>query len=197
MRTISGLWSMTAYNTSFQIENGTMDAFLEAWEKQGIDSLDITFYDGGIQPDAGRAGADETDGDSSVFDRDPDSPPDPAVFFQTPGGEAENENGGGAGHGVSPAKCKRSMMAGILAIALCGSFAGSGMGTGAAFESVKHLGGEEFDTSYSSSRLRALQKEDFREYGMGDLGYRSFVRKRHGTGVIRRHVPGDQKESEA
>ena len=61
--------------------------------------------------------------------------------------------------GVSPAKCKRSMMAGILAIALCGSFAGSGMGTGAAFESVKHLGGEEFDTSYSSSRLRALQKE--------------------------------------
>ncbi len=44
---------MSAGNTSFQIPNGTIDDFMEAWEKQGVEGLDIQFYDNGyshLQP---------------------------------------------------------------------------------------------------------------------------------------------------
>ncbi|MDD2979005.1 MAG: hypothetical protein PHN80_03455 [Hespellia sp.] len=38
---------MLAATTSFEIPNGEIDSFMEAWEKQGIDGLEIKFYDGG------------------------------------------------------------------------------------------------------------------------------------------------------
>lgn len=38
---------MSEGNTSFQIPNGTIDDFMEAWEKQGVEGLDIKFYDKG------------------------------------------------------------------------------------------------------------------------------------------------------
>ncbi len=38
---------MSEGNTSFQIPNGTIDDFMKAWEKQGVDGLDIKFYDKG------------------------------------------------------------------------------------------------------------------------------------------------------
>ena len=38
---------MQAYNTSFQIPNGSIDAFMEKWNEQGIMNLDIEFYDMG------------------------------------------------------------------------------------------------------------------------------------------------------
>ncbi|MDD3921844.1 MAG: hypothetical protein PHO41_11825 [Eubacteriales bacterium] len=38
---------MKGYTTSFQIKNGTVDEFMEAWRKTGIDGLEITFYDKG------------------------------------------------------------------------------------------------------------------------------------------------------
>lgn len=150
---------MTAYNTSFQIENGTMDAFLEAWEKQGIDSLDITFYDGGYSQMRDGLEQMRRMGILLFLTGILTALLILLFFSRLLVGKQKMRMAVERAMGVSPAKCKRSMMAGILAIALCGSFAGSGMGTGVAFESVKHLGGEEFDTSYSSSRLRALQKE--------------------------------------
>lgn len=38
---------MKGSTTSFQIPNGSIDKFMEKWEKQGITDLDITFYDRG------------------------------------------------------------------------------------------------------------------------------------------------------
>lgn len=38
---------MKEYTTVFQIENGTVDEFWDEWNKQGIDNLEITFYDNG------------------------------------------------------------------------------------------------------------------------------------------------------
>lgn len=38
---------MKGSTTSFQIPNGSIDKFMEEWEKQGITDLDITFYDRG------------------------------------------------------------------------------------------------------------------------------------------------------
>ena len=38
---------MKGYSTSFEIPNGSIDEFSAAWEKQGISSLDIKFFDKG------------------------------------------------------------------------------------------------------------------------------------------------------
>lgn len=45
---------MLGSTTSFQIENGTIREYLERWNRQGIDNVEITFYDGGYtQMEAG------------------------------------------------------------------------------------------------------------------------------------------------
>ena len=56
-KSVTGDWSknivsdgpMTAGTTEFQIKNGKADEFRNEWEKQGIDNLKITFYDGGYE----------------------------------------------------------------------------------------------------------------------------------------------------
>lgn len=44
---IAGMWYMTGANTSFQIPNGTIEDFMAAWEKQGVEGLEFRFYDRG------------------------------------------------------------------------------------------------------------------------------------------------------
>ncbi len=44
---IAGMWYMTGGNTSFEIPNGTIEDFMAAWEKQGVEGLEIRFYDNG------------------------------------------------------------------------------------------------------------------------------------------------------
>ncbi|MBS5398777.1 MAG: ABC transporter permease [Lachnospiraceae bacterium] len=44
---IAGAGPMKGANTSFQIPNGTVEEFQEAWEALGIDDLEIRFYDMG------------------------------------------------------------------------------------------------------------------------------------------------------
>ncbi len=46
-RNIADYGPMKGYTTSFQIPNGSIGRYLEAWEKLGIDSLEIYFYDKG------------------------------------------------------------------------------------------------------------------------------------------------------
>lgn len=38
---------MQGFNTSFQIENGSIESYMEKWTAQGIDNVEITFYDRG------------------------------------------------------------------------------------------------------------------------------------------------------
>ncbi len=44
---IAGMGQMEGYTTSFQIPNGRIGEFTAAWEKQGIPTLEINFYDKG------------------------------------------------------------------------------------------------------------------------------------------------------
>ena len=44
---IAGRGPMRGFNTSFQIPNGTIEDFMAAWEKQGVEGLEIRFYDNG------------------------------------------------------------------------------------------------------------------------------------------------------
>ncbi|MGE5494963.1 MAG: hypothetical protein ACM3S4_06665 [Burkholderiales bacterium] len=48
---------MEGHSTSFQIPNGTIDKFMAAWEAQGVDDLEIKFYDRGYSKI--KAGLDE------------------------------------------------------------------------------------------------------------------------------------------
>jgi putative ABC transport system permease protein len=48
---------MEGYSTSFQIPNGTIDKFMAVWEAQGVDDLEIKFYDRGYSKI--KAGLDE------------------------------------------------------------------------------------------------------------------------------------------
>ncbi len=41
------VYPMVGSTTSFQIPNGTIEDFMAAWEKEGVDGLDIKFYDNG------------------------------------------------------------------------------------------------------------------------------------------------------
>ena len=43
----TGAGYMKSYNTSFQIPNGSIAEYMEGWKKQGIDGLEIKFYDNG------------------------------------------------------------------------------------------------------------------------------------------------------
>lgn len=40
---------MDGYNTAFQIPNGEITAFLEAYENSGLDNLEFTFFDNGYE----------------------------------------------------------------------------------------------------------------------------------------------------
>jgi hypothetical protein len=51
------VFAMEGSYTSFQIPNGTIDKFMAAWEAQGVDDLEITFYDKGYSKI--KAGLDE------------------------------------------------------------------------------------------------------------------------------------------
>ena len=44
---IAGMGYMTGGNTSFEIPNGTIEDFMAAWEKQGVEELELRFYDNG------------------------------------------------------------------------------------------------------------------------------------------------------
>lgn len=44
---IGGYGRPVPYNNVFRIKNGTIDEFMKEWEKQGIENLEITFYDKG------------------------------------------------------------------------------------------------------------------------------------------------------
>ncbi len=44
---IAGMGPMMGYTTSFQIKNGHIGEFMAAWEKQGISTLEINFFDKG------------------------------------------------------------------------------------------------------------------------------------------------------
>lgn len=44
---IGGFGRLSPYNTAFRIPNGAIDEFMKEWEKQGVENLEIHFYDKG------------------------------------------------------------------------------------------------------------------------------------------------------
>lgn len=167
---------MMGYTTSFQIPNGSMDSFMEAWEKQGIDDLDITFYDGGYsQIKEGleqmmqmgvilfAAGAVTALLILILFSR---------LFI----GKQKRRTAIERSLGLSRRKCRHSLLAGMMLIVLLGCTAGCVTGTLFTKAAAEKTGWEmEFDTTYSSGNLRVegtVSEQEMIDYGVlnGSVG---------------------------
>ncbi len=144
---------MMGYNTSFRIPNGTIDKFMAAWKAQGIDGLEINFYDKGY----------------SKIKAGLDSMKNMAVLLFTVGAattliaamlfchlfitKQRKRTAIERSLGLSKALCTLSLLAGILVITIPGSIIGSAGGsllTDYAVEQINtQQSGEAFDTTFS------------------------------------------------
>lgn len=152
---------MKGYTTSFEIPNGTMEHWKSLWEEQGIEGLEITFYDKGYSIlEAGLkrmkrmafillvAGA-----VSAVCI---------LLFFchmfitkQSTWTAIERSLG------LSKGQCTASLLSGILLIALCGCILGSAAGYYGSTAAAKQITQvERFDRRYSAGALYTTEDKE-------------------------------------
>lgn len=145
---------MMGYNTVFQIPNGSIDQFREAWEKQGIEGLELTFFDKGYT-----RLKDSLDKIKQI-----------ALALSVAGmmvallilllfcqlfiGKQKKRTAIERSLGMNKLSCTISLLAGILAIVLLGSTVGSVIGylfTGSAMRLFSAQSQEQlYSTAYSS-----------------------------------------------
>lgn len=146
---------MMGYTTSFQIPNGSIDSFMEAWEKQEIDELDLTFYDGGYSQ--------VKDGLEQMMQMG-------VILFVAGGvtsllifilfsrlfiGKQKRRTAIERSLGLSRRKCRHSLLISMMLTAALGCTAGCAMGMVFTRVAAEKTGQEaEFDTTYSSGNLR-------------------------------------------
>jgi hypothetical protein len=145
---------MMGYNTVFQIPNGTIDQFRKAWEKQGIDGLEINFFDKGF----------------TSLKESLDKIKQIALALSVAGimvsililllfchlfiGKQKKRTAIERSLGMNKLSCTTSLLAGILVIALLGSAIGSVIGyifTGSAMSLfTSQAQGQIYSTAFSS-----------------------------------------------
>ncbi len=156
---------MRGYTTSFEIPNGTIEHWKSLWEQQGIDGLEITFYDRGYSVlEAGLKRMNRmaiillvTGAVSAVC---------VLIFFchmfitkQSTRTAIERSLG------LSKGQCAASLLSGILLIVLCGCIIGSIGGyycSTTAAQKVTQV--ERFDRRYSSGMMSISEDEEATTY---------------------------------
>lgn len=151
---------MKGSTTSFQIPNGSIDKFMEEWEKQGITDLDITFYDRGYREL--KSGIDQMKSMSillcsiglsiSIFLL--------LLFNHLFIAKQKKRIAIERCMGVSKGSCRMSLMTGMLLILLAGSFLGCTLG--AMF--AERISQEDFhqtayDMTYSNVNVSDVKSE--------------------------------------
>lgn len=158
---ITAYGPMMGYTTSFQIPNGTIDTYMEAWNRQNVDGLTITFYDKGYSQL--KDGLDRiralgmallTAGAVTVL----------LILFFFSHLFISRQNRRTAierSLGMEKRQCRYSMLCGMLLIAFLGSVSGSLFGYGITEKAAEQIGEEKYyDTAYSSSFLHVDMGED-------------------------------------
>jgi hypothetical protein len=164
---------MMGYTTSFQIPNGSIEEYMKKFHKLGIDELEIKFYDKGYTEL--RAGLDNIKGMS---------------FFLLAAGmlatvlilvffcnmfiaKQKKRTAIERSLGMSKWKCTRSMIYGILLIALVGSILGSLAGFFLTDKAASVLGGNNYyDTTFTNgsvSNAAGANTEAEVEYAKPDM----------------------------
>ena len=145
---------MTEYNTVFQIPNGTIAQFMKKWEKQGIDGLEITFYDRGYTKI--KEGLDQIKeiAFALLISGILIATLILLFFCQLFIGKQKKRTAIERSLGMNKIKCTVSLLTGIIVITLLGSILGTITGyllTGNAMERFAGQAREEaFNTSYSN-----------------------------------------------
>lgn len=152
---------MMGYTTSFQIPNGTIDAYMEAWNRQETDGLTITFYDKGYSHL--RDGLDRMKalgllllgaGIVTVLLL--------LLFFgHLFISRQKRRTAVERSLGTDEKQCRYSLLSGMLLIVIFGSTLGSFLGYRFTENASAQAGGKEYyDTAYSSSFLHVDTGED-------------------------------------
>lgn len=152
---------MKSFNTSFQIPNGSIAAYMEAWNKQDIDGVEIKFYDNGY----------------TELKEDLESRKMTSKIFLI-GGLAmallillffANLFISGQQEriaverllGRTKRQCAASLLSGMLMLAAAGIFCGSAAGYAAAgMAGQQPETSVQFDTTYSNAAIQAAQEEE-------------------------------------
>ena len=151
---------MKGSTTSFQIPNGSIDKFMEEWEKQGITDLDITFYDRGYREL--KSGIDQMKSMSillcsiglsiSIFLL--------LLFNHLFIAKQKKRIAIERCMGVSKGSCRMSLMTGMLLILLAGSFWGCTLGAVFADRiSQKDFYQTAYDMTYSNVNVLDVKNE--------------------------------------
>ena len=141
---------MMGYTTSFQIPNGDIERYMALWDAQGIDDIEIQFYDRGYTEL--KAGMDNMRSMSRIllvtgiittllillYFCD--------LFITKQRKRTAIERS----LGVSKARCTLSLISGLIAIVITGAIVGSIMGWLLTGIAAKNMGHEIYSTEYSN-----------------------------------------------
>lgn len=174
---------MMGYTTSFQIPNGTIEEFMELWNKQGIDGLNITFYDKGYSKL--KSGLDQIQFTARIllaagiilaililtfFCH---------LFISRQRRRIAIERS----LGVTMRQCKASLMAGIMTIAVIGSIIGCSLGYVLSDKVEEAAQDRDFyNIAYSSGVLKVQENEDGNNVELSEDG--DWVLLVAGLGII-------------
>lgn len=157
---------MKGYTTAFRIPNGSesIDNYKRLWEAQGIDHVEITFYDGGYTKLEGglknmrtMSAVLLTTGIASAVCI--------VVFFcHLFIAKQKKQTAIERCLGMTGKQCVISLLAGVLLIALAGSAAGGFAGVVFAAEAVEEMASAEtFDTRFSNGEVQFNREENERK----------------------------------
>lgn len=167
---------MKGYTTAFRIPNGSesMENYKKLWEAQGIDHVEITFYDGGYSKLEGGLKNMQTMS-AILLTTGIVSAVCIVVFFcHLFITKQKKQTAIERSLGVTKGQCACSLLAGVLIIALAGSMAGGFAGNLFAVQAVSELASvETFDTRFSNGevQLNRERREGEEENPVEEIGY--------------------------
>ena len=184
---------MTGSTTSFQIPNGSIEAYMEEWEKKGIVDLEITFYDKGYREL--KSDMDNMKSMSLLLGGVGISMSISLLAFYTHLFLSRQKQRIAIERcmGVSKKNCKKSLMAGMLIILMLGSFLGCGAGAILAGSiSQKDFHQADYDRTYSNIRASdekmELEERDDTVINFAVFGVCSVFFVFTGTGMMLYHT---------
>lgn len=153
---------MKGYTTAFRIPNGSesIDNYKRLWEAQGIDHVEITFYDGGYTKLEGGLKNMRTMS-AVLLTTGIVSAVCIVIFFcHLFITKQRKQTAIERSLGMTRKQCVRSLLTGILVIALAGSAAGGFAGGVFAAEAVEEMASvETFDTRFSNGEVQFNREE--------------------------------------
>lgn len=153
---------MKGYTTAFRIPNGSesIENFKKLWEAQGVDHVEITFYDGGYTKLEGGLKNMRTMS-AVLLTTGIVSAVCIVIFFcHLFITKQKRQTAIERSLGMTRKQCVRSLLAGILVIALAGSAAGGFAGGLFAVEAVEEMASAEtFDTRFSNGEVQFNREE--------------------------------------